>query len=110
MINFSKIKITEEKLGTFGDVQLKGGIRIDAVQNITEDSSKQEIEFKKSEIRRTLHNKVYSELQNPFFYIEDVIKTYVIPNMNYSPTPWFVNEKELRENLDKIRKVLEGPK
>lgn len=110
MIDFSKIKITEEKLGTFGDIQLKGGIRIDAVQNITEHSSKQEIDFQKSEIRRELHNKVYGELQNSFFYIEDLIKAYVIPNMNYSPTPWFVNEKELKENLDKIRKVLEWPK
>lgn len=112
MIDFSKIKITEEKLGTFGDIQLKGVIKLESQRLIHAEHLYLQpnlIDHCKLEIKRNLHNKIYGELQNPFLYIEDVIKTYVIPNMNYSPTPWFVNEKELTENLEKIRKILQSP-
>lgn len=113
MIDFSKIKITEEKLGTFGDVQLKGNIKLESQYLIhAEDLYHQSnlVDNYKLEIKKDLHDKIYGELKNPFFYLEDIIKTYVIPNMGYSQHPYFVDEKELMENLDKIRKVLELPK
>ncbi len=51
-------------------------------------------------------NQVLQDLVPPFEYLRQIIKDYVIPNLGYSQHPWFVNEKELSQNIKKIEELL----
>jgi len=107
MIDFSQTPIIQEKLGSFGDILLRGGIKIDAAYNIAENAAQEEIDFKKTEIRRILHDTVYGDLKIHFTYLKGVLE-YLLKDSAYRPLPF--NIAEIEESLKKIEKVLERPK
>ena len=106
MIDFSKIPITQEKLDSFGGVQLKGQICSTSTRMIPKISVPTK-EMLEEEIKLDLHEKIYGELINPFYKLRDVLD-YLLNDMNYRNHPFDI--KEIKENLEKIEKVLERPK
>jgi hypothetical protein len=112
MIDFNKIKPTIEQLGTFGDKQVKAEIHMQSIAKISPEYSNSKMLIEKSEelVKRELFEKVYGDLIPPFHYLKHIIEHYVIPTLDYQRHPWFVDEKEIKETLEKLQKLLEPPK
>lgn len=111
MIDLNSITILEEKLGDFGNIQLKGGVVITHTVGISNGYYDKAENDAKLKIKKELWKKIYGDLAEPINELKNLVKEYLLEptEKGYSYHPYFLNSARTQELIDKIDNLLKMP-